>query len=84
MSIVINNNASIADKEEHVFISDNERRVSIIEETSDIAGLGASLTKIISYKEDEENHDAEYNYNFIPTVSCDNYDYVNVYGHNQM
>lgn len=83
MSIVINNNASLLNKEDHLTIIDRERKVSITEEHAEIAGLGAALTKTISYQDEEEEHE-EPNYNFIPTVSCDNYEYVNVYGHNQM
>lgn len=83
MSIVINNNASLSQKEDHLTIIDRERRVSVVEEHAEIAGLGAALTKTISYQDDDEEFD-EPDYNFIPTVSCDNYDYVNVYGHNQM
>lgn len=95
MSIIVNNNLSLADKEANVIVFDREHRISIVEENCQLPGL--TLTKFISYKDDEDeeegNHnrneeeteeDYESNYNFIPTVSCDNYDSVNVYGHNQM
>ncbi|KAG0674891.1 hypothetical protein C6P40_004478 [Pichia californica] len=90
MSIVVNNNVSLADKEEHVKVFDREHRVSVVEENCELPGLG--LSKVISYKgddEDEEQTEGEHdyynnNYVFIPSVSCDNYDSVNVYGHNQM
>lgn len=84
MSIIVNNNLSLAEKDDHVRVYDREHRVSVTEETSDIHGLG--LSKVISYHGDEDDEVEEHgdNYNFVPSVSCDNYDYVNVYGHNQM
>lgn len=95
MSIIVNNNLSLADKEANVIVFDREHRVSIVEENCQLPGL--TLTKFISYKDEEagegnneneeeknENEDFNYNYSFIPSVSCDNYDSVNVYGHSQM
>lgn len=91
MSIIINNNVSLADKESHVMINDREHRVSVVEENCDLPGLG--LSKVISYKDDDEaatedaeEEEEEYStdYTFIPSVSCDNYESVHVYGHNQL
>ncbi|ODQ47735.1 hypothetical protein PICMEDRAFT_15645 [Pichia membranifaciens NRRL Y-2026] len=87
MSIIVNNNLSLAEKDDHVKVYDREHRVSVTEATADVHGLG--LSKVISYiDDDDKSDDDEYydgnNYSFIPTVSCDNYDSVHVYGHNQM
>lgn len=87
MSIILNNNASILDKENHLTIHDRERRVSVVETTENIEGVGATLTKVISFNEDAapseaEEEDDNYYTTFVPTVCCDNYDSVNVYGHN--
>lgn len=87
MSIILNNNASILEKENHLTIHDRERRVSVVETTENIEGVGATLTKVISFNDDAnqgENEEEEDNYytTFVPTVSCDSYDSVNVYGHN--
>ncbi|ONH70310.1 hypothetical protein BOH78_4695 [Pichia kudriavzevii] len=78
MSIIINNNASILDKEQHLNIYDRERRISVVEQMENIEGIGESLSKVISYEADESENDEESNYTtFVPIVSTDNYDSVN-------
>ena len=85
MSIIINNNASILDKEQHLNIYDRERRISVVEQMENIEGIGESLSKVISYEADESENDEESNYTtFVPIVSTDNYDSVCVHGHNQI
>lgn len=81
MSVIVNNNASIANKEDHITVYDRERRISITEETSDIAGL-TLLSKTISFEDDyNDDEDNEYTTCFVPTVSCDDHQDISVYGH---
>ena len=82
MSIVVNQNVSLSEREAHIQIHDRERKVSVTEESADFAGLSA-LQKSISYddhSDHEEDHEDEYAY-FVPIVCCDNHQDVNVYGH---
>lgn len=80
MSIIVNNNLPLSEKNENVTVYDRERKVSVVEVNDELLGL----SKMISFQDEEEGKDSDHDYNFVPTVSCDNYEYVNVYGHNQM
>lgn len=79
MSIVVNNNISLAEKEEGVKVFDRESKITI-QEVNELVGL----SKTISYQDDDDEKEDEYNYGFVPSVSTDNYDSINVYGHNHM